>query len=326
MKHLIIILTFCFTILTFNCNSQIEMDCSGKVGINNSSPSYQLDVNGSFNFELSNVGIIETENNTEIKFGGNCMYSYNDANLGKSDAYWSKLYAWYPYFVYTPDYYSDRRLKKDIQELDKTLDKLIQLRPVQYKMFSKKEFYEAMGNDSVSDFSTENVPQIGLIAQEVQEIFPEVVTQIDSNYLGIKYIEFIPLLIKGLQEQQEEIESLSVKVEQLEIDCFNNDNLKSGSLDGNDINSNLNGVKLYQNAPNPFSEQTTIQYEIPESIQNARLNICNMNGAILKTIAVNQRGSGNVLINANEFNAGMYLYSLVCDGSIVDTKQMLLTE
>jgi hypothetical protein len=42
-----------------------------------------------------------------------------------------------------------------------------------------------------------------------------------------------------------------------------------------------------------------------------------------------QFGSGekwNVTINANEFVAGMYLYSLVCDGKIVDTKQMLLTE
>ncbi len=51
MKHIIIILTFCFTILTYNGNSQIKMDCSGKVGINNSSPSYQLDVNGNFNFD-----------------------------------------------------------------------------------------------------------------------------------------------------------------------------------------------------------------------------------------------------------------------------------
>ncbi len=51
-----------------------------------------------------------------------------------------------------------------------------------------------------------------------------------------------------------------------------------------------------------------------------------MNKTLLKTIPVNQKGEGNVTINANEFSAGMYLYSLVCDGRIVDTKQMLLTE
>jgi hypothetical protein len=51
-----------------------------------------------------------------------------------------------------------------------------------------------------------------------------------------------------------------------------------------------------------------------------------MNGTLLKTLQINQRGTGNVIINANEFVAGMYLYSLVCDERIVDTKQMLLTE
>ena len=51
-----------------------------------------------------------------------------------------------------------------------------------------------------------------------------------------------------------------------------------------------------------------------------------MTEILLKTISINQRGAGQVTINANEFAAGMYLYSLVCDGKIVDTKQMLLTE
>ena len=56
------------------------------------------------------------------------------------------------------------------------------------------------------------------------------------------------------------------------------------------------------------------------------LHILNMNGTLLKTLQINQRGAGDIKINGNEFNAGMYLYSLVCDGRIVDTKQMLLTE
>jgi hypothetical protein len=59
---------------------------------------------------------------------------------------------------------------------------------------------------------------------------------------------------------------------------------------------------------------------------NICLFICNMTGTLLKTITVNQKGAGNVTINGNEFVAGMYLYSLVCDGKIVDTKQMLLTQ
>ncbi|MFV0606045.1 MAG: hypothetical protein ACK5NK_09415 [Niabella sp.] len=51
-----------------------------------------------------------------------------------------------------------------------------------------------------------------------------------------------------------------------------------------------------------------------------------MTGTQLKTINLNQKGSGSEVISGSEFTAGMYLYSLVCDGKLVDTKQMLLTE
>ncbi|VAW25213.1 hypothetical protein MNBD_BACTEROID01-1006 [hydrothermal vent metagenome] len=85
-------------------------------------------------------------------------------------------------------------------------------------------------------------------------------------------------------------------------------------------------AKLYQNSPNPFKTETKIRFEIPQLVNSARLYICNMTGTLLKSIAINQRGPGNVIINANEFNSGMYLYSLVNDGKIIDTKQMLLTE
>ena len=97
-------------------------------------------------------------------------------------------------------------------------------------------------------------------------------------------------------------------------------------MGGNTTSTDLSGAKLYQNNPNPFSVQTTIRFEIPETVQSAQLHFCNMTGTLLKTITVIQRGSDNVTINANELVAGMYLYSLVCDGKIVDTKQMLLTE
>jgi hypothetical protein len=122
------------------------------------------------------------------------------------------------------------------------------------------------------------------------------------------------------------IKELKAEVETLENDCCNsNNNLKSGSLEGNAAKPDLNGAKLYQNFPNPYSIQTTIRFEIPQTVQNAQLHICNMTGTLLKSITVIQRNNGDVIINANEFVAGMYLYSLVTDGKIVDTMQMLLT-
>lgn len=125
-----------------------------------------------------------------------------------------------------------------------------------------------------------------------------------------------------MKKQQAQIEELKNDL----ADCCET-SLKSGSITGfDDLEASGNQARLYQNNPNPFSTQTNIKFEIPETAQNAQLHICNMTGTLLKTITLTKRGNGNETINANEFVAGMYLYSLVCDGKIVDTKQMLLTE
>jgi hypothetical protein len=229
---------------------------------------------------------------------------------------------------------SDNRLKQNITGLDdaanspagaSTLDKVLQMKPVEYNL--KQQYTESTGDSATVQRALydENSQlfqkkHYGLIAQDLQELYPDLVYKSDNGYLSINYTGIIPLLIQSIKE-------LKAEVQTLENDCCNSNNsLKSGSLEGNTSNSDLTGAKLYQNTPNPFSVQTTIRFEIPETVQSAQLHICNMTGTLLKTITINQRGSDNVIINANEFVAGMYLYSLVCDGKIIDTKQMLLTK
>jgi len=83
---------------------------------------------------------------------------------------------------------------------------------------------------------------------------------------------------------------------------------------------------LYQNAPNPFSVSTQIEYFIIDNTQNAMINIYNMNGTQLKSIQLHQTGSGFITISGSEFTAGMYMYALIADGQVIDTKQMILTD
>ena len=58
--------------------------------------------------------------------------------------------------------------------------------------------------------------QIGLIAQELQDVFPEVVVENEEGDLGVRYTALIPVLIKAFQEQQEEIDDLKDRIEKLE--------------------------------------------------------------------------------------------------------------
>ncbi len=95
---------------------------------------------------------------------------------------------------------SDIRLKKNITTLDSQLDKVMQLRPTRYQ-------FKNVDPDN-QEYS------LGLIAQEVQKVIPEVVSQITSieehgtDHLGISYSELIPVLIRAIQDQQDIITDL----------------------------------------------------------------------------------------------------------------------
>ena len=83
---------------------------------------------------------------------------------------------------------------------------------------------------------------------------------------------------------------------------------------------------LYQNNPNPFTTDTQIGYNLPESTTSASLYVYNMNGAQIADYPITTFGTGSVIIKAGVMDAGMYLYTLIADGQVVDTKRMILTK
>jgi len=93
---------------------------------------------------------------------------------------------------------SDRRVKKDITPLiSGTLQKVMKLNPVSYLMIDQKN-------------SKRN---LGLISQEVKEIFPSITHYVkEQDLLTLSYTELIPVLIKALQEQQTIIAGQNTKI------------------------------------------------------------------------------------------------------------------
>jgi hypothetical protein len=96
---------------------------------------------------------------------------------------------------------SDERLKDDIQPISGCLNKVLSLDAIEFDWNDKQKTYS--GHD------------IGLIAQQVQEIAPEIVCEKKDGYLGIRYEKIIPLLIGATQEQDLQIENLEKQIQEL---------------------------------------------------------------------------------------------------------------
>jgi hypothetical protein len=83
---------------------------------------------------------------------------------------------------------------------------------------------------------------------------------------------------------------------------------------------------LYQNNPNPFSNDTEIKLNIPEEVTSSTLIIYDMQGSQIRKYHIHERGFSSVIIHGYELNPGMYMYTLLADNSLVDTKTMILTD
>ena len=90
---------------------------------------------------------------------------------------------------------SDERLKDNIQPLGSTLNKLHQIEAKTYSL--KKD--------------EEHTPKIGVLAQEVQAVFPELVTEGADGILSVNYQGLVPVLINAINEQDAKIAALEAQ-------------------------------------------------------------------------------------------------------------------
>jgi hypothetical protein len=230
--------------------------------------------------------------------------------------------------------FSDGRFKKDIREDVSGLDFINELRPVSYTVDQAGLNKFLQVNDSSSNFSQAKsapIRRTGFVAQEVDAlvkksgyVFSGVDTPENENDpYGIRYSEFVVPLVKGMQEMSAIIRSLEQKVEaqQNRIDSL----LRQPAIRSENHLTGREAAVLLQNSPNPFNTETQISMTLPDNVRYATIMIYNLEGKELKTIQVADRGDVHVEISASELSAGMYLYSLLADGKVVDTKRMVLT-
>lgn len=97
---------------------------------------------------------------------------------------------------------SDIRLKKDMAPLEGALDQVLRINGYRYYW---------------KDQSKDSTLQIGVMAHELEKIYPELVKERSDHYKGVNYVGLIPVLIEAIKEQQNTIQSLQEQLEEIQL-------------------------------------------------------------------------------------------------------------
>jgi hypothetical protein len=312
-----------FAVLTIafstSLTAQIKVNSTGLVKIGSlEEPTKTLDIKGTCIIKT----VPYTSGNLIIDNTGYQGYQpsvYPEVNnageVGKLNKAFKNMYC------YSLTQLSDIRQKENLRDIENALDIVLKLKGVKYDLKKEYAYNDSSIKDSKYEASLEKdrKNKIGFIAQDVYKILPEVIVYDEAiDVYGIEYSRIIPVLVEAIKEQQ------------LLIDGLLSENATSKTKSTQNLTtaetSDLGENALFQNAPNPFTENTKIEFYLTENVSSAKIYIYDMNGSQKKSIALTGKGYGNVLINGNELQAGMYLYALVADGKIINTKQMILTQ
>lgn len=300
--------------------SRLYIDQGGNVGIGLTNPAHKLEVTGSFN----------------VNGAATCT---------------------------TGAWGSDQMFKTDIDSLQNALATIKQLKP--------KTYYFDTTNVWGLNFPASK--QYGFVAQELEQVLPELVASViknavvdaagnvinpATNYKAVYYLELIALLTKGIQEQQQKIDSLSIgllaekaktnyqdsvntslqkQLNQLLTNitncCVLNGTKSMQSYENSPSQFSMNqtdvkltdaqSIVLEQNVPNPFAEQTSITYNLPDNTTKAQMLFYNAQGKLIQSTELSQKGKGILNVFASDLSNGIYTYTLVVDGKIIETKKMV---
>ena len=138
-----------------------------------------------------------TVSTDEIKVDGSVVRTSEDQSIGGTKTFTSAIICNGDITAFAG---SDKRLKTNIETIDNALDKVIQISGVKYNWNELAE-----GKDIT-------VREVGVIAQEIKEVLPEVVIERDTGYLAVRYEKLVPLLIEAVKELSGKVDELQQKL------------------------------------------------------------------------------------------------------------------
>lgn len=230
---------------------------------------------------------------------------------------------------------SDSTMKTNISPLTSTLSKIQTLNGISYDL---KDDIENTRQQKSPIKNSVLSKRIGLLAQDVEKVYPEVIRTFTDGSKGIMYTDLIAVLIEGMKELNDSLMNISVQYanlqnrvdslqEQLRILMQNLSPQTRAPKQNSEsyIDNSVKEAALYQNVPNPFNQITEISYRLSSNARTAVIGVYDLNGKLIENYPLPTNViAGKIQINAFDFEPGMYIYALIMDGAMIDSKRMIL--
>jgi hypothetical protein len=198
---------------------------------------------------------------------------------------------------------SDRRFKKDIENIPNSLELVRKIQGTKYH-FNQESFPDRNFGGGL---------QYGFIAQELEQVIPEATVLNSDGYYAVNYTMLIPVLTEAIKEQDKTVTELRNELAELRSQL---NDLKAGQQPGD-----LKGYRLDQNTPNPTGGNTVIAYALPAGTTGARITVYDLAGRTIQSWSLSDL-EGQITINASTLSGGLYIYDLQVGGRQVLERKM----
>lgn len=296
-------------VVVLNCYAQLKVDQYGRIGMGTNYPntSYKCHIKGDLLLTTYPEIIAPATFPIELRFKvgipliGSFAASVEIGTNSDKIAFYSTETNFNNLYAQSFIVLSDSLSKMNFKPIDNSLEKILKL----------KTYTDQFTEKNATDRSF----RYGFISQQVERVLGKEVKIVEDMYDAkmMDYNQIIPLLVGAVQEQQKIIDSLIIVI-------------KNNGDNGNPLVRGESRSILYQNKPNPFSEQTIIEYDIAEKFNKCEIVVFDLTGKMLKSFLIKDLGRGKLTIERSEFSKGIYLYSLIIDNNEIASKRMLITE
>lgn len=159
--------------------------------------------------------------------------------------------------------------------------------------------------------------QYALDVNAVKQCFPDLIIRDTQGNEYVNYTQLVPILVQAIKELKTELDDLKEAVASSGTRKVNAaTNIATNTLDEG-------WGSISQNTPNPFTGQSTVRVSVPDDASDAYVDILTLNGASVKRIPVSN-GLSEVSLSSFEFAPGTYLYTLVVNGKVSETRRMIV--